>query len=308
MRCSIILIFLLLIANKMICQSNNAFFDYDQGKERKSEIVQTYKIDSLTVFEKIILEGYDSKIPFYYYNNNRNNKSSNIILLHGLGDSKTVWVHPSEPYLEWSRNLTSIKDSLLQLGYNLIIPDAKFHGERSYELNFRPPEYLPPSISKNEHDSKLMEVLITSTVKDLRIIMDYVESRQMTITPSFSTVGYSMGGNIAILLSAVDNRINSVVGCVPPINLPARGLESFNWSKDIINGQLFITPMKYAHYQDSPIMLLMGKNDFFTTENEARQFYNSVPIEEKELKYFDSGHILPNTYKLDVIRWITRYH
>ena len=92
------------------------------------------EIDSVTIFEKVVLDGFDSKIPFYHYMNKRNEEKKYVFLLHGLGDDKEDWVYPSEPYLDWSRNITSIKDSLLTLGYSLIIPDAKFHGERSYEL------------------------------------------------------------------------------------------------------------------------------------------------------------------------------
>lgn len=195
----------------------------------------------------------------------------------------------------------------MTLGYSLVIPDAKYHGERSYELGFRPPASLPPVISRNEKDSQLLETLMTSTVKDLRIIMDYIQQNNNIAENTFGTIGYSMGGSLAILLSVFDDRISSVVACVPPLNLPARGLEQFNWSEKVLQGQLDITPMKYADLQTSPILLLMGKNDFFTTPKEVSDFFENIKIEEKELKYFDSGHILPNEYKLDALRWITKH-
>lgn len=290
------------------CQTDTNLFEYDRNKERSANIVQSQVIDSVTTFEKVVLDGFDSEIPFYHYINKRTDKGNYVILLHGLGDSKKDWVYPSEPYLEWSRNTRSIKDSLVSLGYNLIIPDAKFHGERSYELGFRAPESLPPVISKNEKDSKSFELLITSTVKDLRIIMDYIQNRENSLVKSFSVIGYSLGGNLAILLSVFDDRISSVVGCVPPINLPARGLEMFDWSEGVIQGQLDITPMKYAKSQNTPIILLMGKKDFFTTEKEVSDFFEEIPTTEKKLKYFESGHILPNNYKIDAIRWITDHN
>lgn len=308
MRNYIPLFFAFFSLSQMVCQTKPNMFEYNKKNKRSAVVVQKQRLDSTTVFEKVVIDGYDSKIPFYHYSNETTDKNRYIILLHGLGDSKDAWVHPYEPYLEWSKNLTSIKDSLLTRGYSLIIPDAKFHGERSHELGFRPPELLPPGVSKNKKDSQLFKTLMVSTVKDLRIIMDYMQQRYKDEDFSFGSIGYSMGGSIAIILSAFDNRISSVVACVPPINLPARGLKAFNWTEEIIQEQLDITPMKYAELQKSPIMLLIGKKDFFTTEEEVSTFFKNIPTNDKELKYFDSGHILPNTYKLDVIRWTIKHN
>ena len=43
-------------------------------------------------------------------------------------------------------------------------------------------------------------------------------------------------------------------------------------------------------------------------DEEVSGFFENIPINEKELKYFDSGHILPNDYKLGPIRWITKHN
>jgi len=304
MRYYITLLVALVSLNQTFCQTEPDLFEYNNEIERSGVVVQKQQLDSVTIFEKVVLDGFDSKIPFYHYRNKRNEEGKYVFLLHGLGDTKEDWVYPSEPYLDWSRNITSIKDSLITLGYNLLIPDAKFHGERNYELDFKPPESLPPGISTNIKDIQLFKTMMTSTVKDLRIIMDYIQKRNTQTDQSFCVIGYSMGGNTAILLSVFDERISSVVACVPPLNLPARGLESFSWPENIIQGQIDITPMKYAKSQSSPIILLMGKNDFFATEEEVSNFFEKVPTRDKELKYFDSGHILPNKYKFDAIQWI----
>ena len=148
---------------------------------------------------------------------------------------------------------------------------------------------------------------MTSTVKDVRIIMDYLQLRFEVPDLKFNIIGYSMGGAIAILLNATDNRITSIVACVPPLNHPEKEIMGFNWSKEIKNGLSNITPSNYSVFQKSPIMLLMGKKDFFYTEKEVSTFIKEIPKTKKELKYFDSGHVLPNEYKLDAIRWITKH-
>jgi dienelactone hydrolase len=302
-------VFFLTAISQLASQIRTDLFNYDKKANNSGSIVQSQQINSATIFEKIVLKGFDSKIPFYHFKNNRNDAKNYIILLHGLSDSKSDWVYPSEPYLEWSKNLKSTKDSLISLGYSLIIPDAKFHGERSYELEFRPAQDLPPLLSKNEKDSKLFEVLMTSTVKDVRIIMDYLQFRFEIPDMKFSIIGYSMGGAMAILLNASDDRISSIVACVPPLNHPEKELEGFDeWSEQIKKGLSDVTPSNYSKFQKSPILLLMGKRDFFYTENEVSYFIENVPTTEKELKYFDSGHILPNEYKIDAIRWITKHN
>ncbi len=307
MRISITLFFTLFSLCQSFCQIQTNLFEYNKT-EKSGIVVQRQELDSVTIFEKVVLDGFDSKIPFYYYTNKRNKENKYVFLLHGLGDSKEDWVYPSEPYLDWSRNTTSIKDSLITLGYNILIPDAKYHGERSYELSFRSPQSLPPTISKNENDCGLFENLMTSTVKDIRIIMDYIENSNTQTDQSFSVIGYSMGANIAIILSVSDDRISAVVACVPPINHPAKEIESFDWSEKVIQGQIDITPMTYARLQSSPIILLMGKKDYFYTQEEVTSFFENVSTKDKELIFFDSGHILPNEYKVDAIKWITDHN
>lgn len=301
-------LFFIICISQTTSQITTDLFDYDKKTDYSASVVQNEQIDSVTVFEKIALNGFDSKIPFYHFINKRNKSKNYLVLLHGLGDSKNDWVYPSKPYLEWSNNLTSIKDSLITLGYSLIIPDAKYHGERSYELDFRPANQLPPLLSKNEKDSKHFEVLMTSTVKDVRIIMDYLQYRFKISDMKFGVIGYSMGGALAILLNASDNRISSIVACVPPLNHPEKELMEFNWSEKVKKGMTSVTPSNYAFLQKSPIMLLMGSKDFFYTDKEVSNFIDNIPTNEKELKYFDSGHILPDEYKTDVIRWITKYN
>lgn len=115
----------LILSVNALAQSALDLFDYQNKHLQEAQIVNSREVDSLITFEKIVINGYDSKVPFYYYKNQRNTIQQYAILLHGLGSSKESWVYPSEPYYQWTKNLTAIKDSLLVLGFNIIIPDAK---------------------------------------------------------------------------------------------------------------------------------------------------------------------------------------
>ncbi|PNQ72172.1 hypothetical protein C1T31_12660 [Hanstruepera neustonica] len=301
------LIFIIVFIVQTSAQINIEVFNYTKKPSNTATIVHKQPIDSVTVFEKIVLDGSDSKVPFYHFENKRPEAKNYIILLHGLGGSKNDWVYPSKPYLNWSDNLKSIKDSLISQGFSLIVPDAKYHGERSYELGFRPAENLPPLLSKNETDGEHFEVLMSSTIKDVRIIMDYFQDRYVDNNISFSIIGYSMGGAIAIILNAVDNRISTIVSCVPPLHHPEKELKGFNWSEEVTNGLKTVTASNYAAFQKSPTMLLLGNQDFFYTDDEVTNFMENIPLTQKEVNYFDSGHELPNEYKVDVLRWLNEY-
>lgn len=69
-----------------------------------------------------------------------------------------------------------------------------------------------------------------------------------------------------------------------------------------------ITPMAHTSRQKSPVLLLMGKKDFYTTASEVSHFLNEIPAKDKKVKYFDAGHILPNEYRIDAIDWINSFN
>ncbi len=298
---------LFLSISGVYCQDYKSYFEYEKLNP-SAVIVEKQTIDSLTQMEKVVLNGFNSKIPFYHFVNKRNSENRYVILMHGLGGNKDYWVNPSMPYLQYTQNLTAIKDSLLLHGFNLVITDAKFHGERSYELNFRNPGSLPPMRSKNIADAKSLYDVYSSSVKEIRLIMDYLEQRIQNQKIKFNLIGYSMGGAISLLLNHVDTRIHCVVACVPPMSRPYSEIVGLNWPKDISDKLKAISPLYSVAYQNAPVAMLMGKSDFFIPEDEAKTFYGNIKMKEKELKFYDSGHELPNTYIEDVIQWIMEHN
>ena len=297
MRVLIFTITLVLISNISIAQGVTADLSYYPKTEFNAEVVQKYTSKTGNTFKKIVIDGFDSKIPFYFIQPKNNDNNRFVILLHGLGGSKDNWVYPMS---DLSKKYTMLKDSLLSLGYSVVIPDAKYHGERSYEANFAPPQVLfTPSNSQ-----KISNMWVT-TVKDIRIIMDYMElvSQEKSIT--FNVIGYSMGGMIAILLNSVDNRLKSVVACVPPLDGPKALKNVFGW-KDLETAEKLdhISPQNYAKMQKAPIYLLMGKKDVYYTEKNVKDFLNEISVKEKKMKFYESGHLLPMSFITDAIKCI----
>lgn len=288
-------------------QNYDDHFDYKKS-DLTALIVESQPLDTISQVEKVVIDGFNSKIPFYHILNKGTSEKKYAILLHGLGGNKKYWIYPSMPYLQYTKNLTAIKDSLLNQGFSLVIIDAKYHGERIYELNFRDPSYLPPQRSQSIEDANIFYDMMVSTVKEIRLIMDYLEDVHQSTDMKFNLIGYSMGGSISLLINSIDDRIKSVVACVPPMGRPYTELADFDWEKDIKEKMKSISPLYVATDQKSPVALLMGKTDFFIPEQEARNFFADITIEDKILKFYDSGHELPDEYVGDVINWITKHN
>ena len=54
-----------------------------------------------------------------------------------------------------------------------------------------------------------------------------------------------------------------------------------------------ISPIYYSTFHKSPVALLMGRTDYFTTEEEVYQFFNGIQNKDKYLKFYETGHDLP---------------
>tara|TARA_R110002049_G_scaffold85844_1_gene218254 strand:+ start:6269 stop:6838 length:570 start_codon:yes stop_codon:yes gene_type:complete len=177
-RSLILTIALILISTFISAQEQTADLSYFPKIEYNAKIVASYTDANNNAFEKIVIDRFDSKVPFYHIKSKDKNENKFIILLHGLTASKDDWVNPTGSFAK-------LKDSLLTLGYTVLIPDAKYHGERSYQGNF-----ASPLTFFSSQDVQKIYNLYTSSVKDIQIIMDYIESKSTSKTQIFDVIGY----------------------------------------------------------------------------------------------------------------------
>lgn len=291
---TIVLIFgLLLISTITFGQDLASNFSYYPKIEYNAKIVESNIDDNGTSFEKAVIDGFDSKIPFYIIKPKDKEEDKFVILLHGITGSKDNWINPSTSY---SKKYVKLKDSLLTLGYSIIIPDAKYHGERSYEANF-----ASPITFFSSQDSQKSYNLISTTVKDIRVIMDYIQSNSGNTTTTFDVIGYSMGGMMTILLNSVDDRMNRVVVCVAPLDIQ-KASKRMGMNEENAETLNVISPKNYALLQKAPITLLMGTKDGWYVKEEAQDFFDKINIKDKTLKFYESGHLLPDEFISDVIK------
>jgi len=289
----ILTIALILISTFISAQELTADLSYFPKIEYNAKIVASYTDANNNAFEKIVIDGFDSKVPFYHIKSKDKNENKFIILLHGLTASKDDWVNPTGSFAK-------LKDSLLTLGYTVLIPDAKYHGERSYQGNF-----ASPLTFFSTQDVQKIYNLYTSSVKDIRIIMDYIESKSTSKTQIFDVIGYSMGGQMAILLNSVDDRLNRVVACVAPLDAQ-KGAKRLGMNEDNAKNMEVIAPKNYVILQKAPITLLMATKDGWYTKEEAQDFFDKITLKDKSLKFYESGHYLPDEFIDDVIESLNK--
>lgn len=287
----------LLSGQYLFSQTTTSEFKYLAKVKYNAIVAESNNSAIGTTVKKIVIDGFDSRIPFYHITPKSQENNKFVILLHGFTGSKNGWIYPMTSL---SKKYIAIKDSLLARDYTVIIPDAKYHGERSYETDF-----VSPLILAQNQDVQKLRDLFSTTVKDVRILMDYIQSNSKNSASTFDVIGYSMGGMLTILLNSADNRINRTVVCVPPLNLQKAGtligLNEVNAEKLID-----ISPNQYASLLKAPIYLLAGNKDGWYTTKEMEDFFDEIPVEEKLLKFYDSGHYLPNDFIKDVLEGILK--
>ncbi|NNL92665.1 MAG: hypothetical protein HKO66_10560 [Saprospiraceae bacterium] len=120
-------------------QEHTADFSYYPNDGFNESIVKNDTSDIGEVFQKIVIDGYDSRFPFYLVQPENNPKNRFVIILHGGGSTKDSWIHASRSL---STKYVRLKDSLLSLGFAVVIPEYKYYGERSYEIDFIHPNEL----------------------------------------------------------------------------------------------------------------------------------------------------------------------
>ncbi|WP_073061049.1 dienelactone hydrolase family protein [Fodinibius roseus] len=259
------------------------FFDYDQTVPLEADVIGRLEKPGY-IRERISFRGaLGSKVPGYLaLPTNKMGPYPVVLLLHGVTSSKESW---------WEENSTMRKLTiqLLESGYAALSLDTEYHGERSSNNELD----SPIALLENERFVQYRDMIMRSTI-DYRRGMDYLTTRTEIDTTRIGMIGYSMGGMMTFMLSAVDSRIKTSVACVSPIvTVPY-----------LPTGVHHHAP--YIH--EVPFLMLMGKNDGQNyTEAQARQLHDLIGSDTKELIFFDSGHMLPAEWTDRAVYWIGKH-
>ena len=209
-----------------------------------------------------------------------------LIGAHAMGRAQVRWWQGSfndRPTLENTDKVTAMA---LAKGYAVVTIDARNHGER------KDPELSIISIINNLHwwgEREPYENMLIDTVRDHRVLLDWLEQQPQFDRANIHIAGYSMGAHISLLLAAVDPRIHRVLAIVPP---------------HINNRTAIVAPKNMlAGLADNPVWLLSANDDEYASKKQNKSLFSALPNSNKQHVEFASGHLLPATYPQTLESW-----
>ena len=258
------------------------FYDYDRGSPLNAIVVARQDRPTY-VREKIVFSGMlGSRVPGYLaLPKGTNGRVPVVLLLDGIQGSKERWFEQDS----WPRG-PLVTDSLLAAGFGVLALDARYHGERVAEGDYRSPGL---------NGGNFQELFVGSVI-DYRRALDYLATRPEVDTTRIGALGLSMGGMMSFALASLDSRVKAVVAGVTPVSA----------FKD--STQLSVSPQTFAPYlRDVPVLMQMGRTDGFYNEADVNAFYRLIPGTRKELVWYESGHRLPPEYAPRGVAWLRQH-
>ncbi|WP_111308050.1 alpha/beta hydrolase family protein [Confluentibacter sediminis] len=210
-----------------------------------------------------------------------------IILMHGLGDHKTV------DYIEYGHSV------LLKNGYAVLRLDIYNHADRKESsLNF-------DLTGSQKYWSR---TIMTQTVFDLRRAVDFIETRKELDSKKTGYFGISLGGIIGVIFCGVEHRIKvPVIGLAGgQMNLLFKEKALTKDAKDFVS---IIEPLNFIKdISPRPLLMLNAKNDDIVPPMMSKLLYNDAK-KTKNIIWYQAKHrnIPLKTFYQDGLNWFDTY-
>ena len=113
-------------------------------------------------------------------------------------------------------------------------------------------------------------------------VIDWIERQDNLDTGRVKIAGYSMGGQIGLILGSVDARVSDIISIVPPF----------------IDDRIALVAPKnlVSLLGDKLVLLITASDDENASAIENDLLFDLLPGSNKERMNFDGGHILPEDY------------
>ena len=210
-----------------------------------------------------------------------------IILLHGLGDRKTV------DYIETGNK--AFTDS----GYAVFRIDIDNHGERKvhdYDFSFT-----------DGYRYRTRDV-ISQTVFDLRRAIDFLNTRAEIDSDRIGYFGISLGGIIGTIFCGVDQRVKVPVIALAGGDLHlAFGVDAF--TDDVKNYFSIIDPINFvALISPRPLLMINAENDEIVPPITSKLMYKAAGEPKKIIWYPTKHRKIPihKAYRQGIL-WYKKY-
>lgn len=214
-----------------------------------------------------------------------------LIGLHAMGRGHVRWWHAEfngRPTIEQTHRITQMA---LQRGYAVAAIDARGHGQRR---SLGQPHEAQRAM-RDMHwfgRRQAYEQMIIDTVRDHRVLLDWLVAQPHLDAGRIEAVGYSMGAQGALLLAGLDERVRAVAAMVPP---------------HLGDNVAAVAPLSVVSgLQGKRIWLLTADDDDHASPEENQALFDAIPSQDKKHLRFESGHLLPTDYVDKLADWFQR--
>lgn len=209
-----------------------------------------------------------------------------LIGVHGMGRTYVRWVEGEFKDTDTLEQTDELANMALARGYAVLAIDSRNHGKRkNLDYNIKDVMYDLWFWGKKEP----YENMIIDSVKDHRVLLDWVVTQPQFDQNNISVAGYSMGGQISLILASMDERISKVLSIVPPA------------SKDTVAR---VSPLNFVtRLNTEKVWLVTADNDEHASVEDNSVLYDALNVLDKHHIEIAGGHILPEGYYKQLTGW-----
>ena len=219
---------------------------------------------------RIVLEG--ATVPAIMLLPDSTGEVPAALLLHGYGSRK-------------EQMADGIGRALLEVGIASLAIDLPVHGERERAID--------RDALRNPLE---MLALWRAALVECTGAIDWLAAHPAIDPDRIALTGYSMGSFLAVLTAPRAPRVRAIVlaagGDLPqgaPFTKVVRTLADPRASVQAFGGR--------------PLLMVSGKRDRTVTPDQARRLFDAA-LEPKEIRWYDSGHWLPDEASRDAAAWL----
>ena len=221
------------------------------------------------------------------YPKTKTNSYPVLLGVPAMGRSYVRWFAESFKGRQTVTQVNKITENAVNKGYAVIAIDPRYHGRR------KDPNRTLRSIMFDMNfmgDKTDYQAMIHDTVLDYRVLLDWIDTQPELDSGNVTVAGYSMGGQIALLLSVFDHRLAKTISIVPPF---------------VGDKVALVAPFNVVGYIEHASVLLVSANDDENSSKRQNQvLFQKIASKNKNHIQFDSGHILPKDYVAAVANWL----
>lgn len=209
-----------------------------------------------------------------------------LIGIHAMGRSYQRWWTDAigdSPTVTQVHQLTTMAH---EKGYAVIAIDARHHGTR--KVADKSLETIMQRLWEHDETTDYIDMISKTTI-DHRVLVDWITQQPQFDAKNIHVAGYSMGGQISLLLAGVDKRVRNVLSIVPPNNDEELAVVS---SKHVVSA--------LKHHK---VWLVTANKDKYATQEQNQHLFDKIATKDKKHIAINGGHVIPADYVKRVVNW-----